>query len=64
MLEDEAKKKHLALRIFWSNLRFMPRTEQEPGTSWLELFALWQASAGVEERPDLLERRPTFNYAF
>ena len=63
MLGEEEKRLHIGIRLFWSALRWQPTAGTEPGTSWLELFALWQASAG-EVRHSLIDRRPTFNKSF
>lgn len=45
-------------------LRLTPVVGREAGTSWLELFALWQASMGCAELRLPSERRPTFNKAY
>ena len=63
MLSAGDQRLHIGMRLFWANLRLLPREGQEPCTSWLELFVLWQASAG-EERRELNDRRLTFNKAF
>jgi hypothetical protein len=64
LLAASDQRRHLALRTFWSGLRFAPCVGQHVGTSWLELFALWQTSNGCDEMKALNERRPTFNWAF
>ena len=60
--EDETVKKlHIGLRLFWSNLRFRAIVDGEGGTSWLELFALWQSRWGSGHRLSINERKPTLN---
>ena len=63
MLSQQEQRYHIGIRIFWSALRCLPTDGARPGTSWLELFALWQASCG-EVRHELTEARLTFNKSY
>ena len=67
MLSDIERFIHVGIRLFWTTLRLRPCGADEPGTSWLELFALWQAAAGEDLRPEprgMNEPRPRFHKAY